>query len=148
MSADNGIYILKTLDGYRVILAQNIENLYWWETWSCCGNPVPAVKDGENYCIHCGNTLPAHEKRDEINPLELAEYFGRCNVLKTEKEAWEEAQSLYEAIMEDDYCPILEFGVQFIKGYEDKEFPTHLVGLHDLEDVWDDDWDDLLDGVE
>ncbi len=29
MSADNGIYILKTKDQYRVIHAQAIENLYW-----------------------------------------------------------------------------------------------------------------------
>lgn len=29
MSADNGIYILKTSDQYRVIHAQAIENLYW-----------------------------------------------------------------------------------------------------------------------
>ena len=29
MSADNGVYILKTKDQYRVIHAQAIENLYW-----------------------------------------------------------------------------------------------------------------------
>jgi hypothetical protein len=29
MSADNGIYILKTKDQYRVICAQAIENLWW-----------------------------------------------------------------------------------------------------------------------
>lgn len=29
MSADNGIYILKTKDQYRVIHAQAIENLWW-----------------------------------------------------------------------------------------------------------------------
>ena len=131
MSADNGIYILKTLDGYRVVLAQNIDNLYWWETWTCCGNPVPCKKDGEDYCLHCGNALPAHERRDELNPLAIAEYFGPCNVVQTEVEAWEEARALYEAILEDDYCPILEYGVQFVKGMEDEEFPIHLIDLGD-----------------
>lgn len=29
MSADNGIYILKTKDQYRVIQTQAVENLYW-----------------------------------------------------------------------------------------------------------------------
>jgi len=30
MSADNGIYILKSKDGFRVIHAQSIDNLNWW----------------------------------------------------------------------------------------------------------------------
>jgi len=29
--------------------------------------------------------------------------------------------------MDDDFCPIIEYGVQFIKGMENQEFPTHLI---------------------
>lgn len=148
MSADNGIYILQTKDGYRVVHAQGIDNIYWWETWNCCGNPVPAFEVSRgNYCIHCGNSLPIHEKRDYINPLTLAEYFGLSNVLETEEEAWEEANQLYDAIMDDDFCPMVEYGVQFVKGMENEEFPVHLIGLHDVKEMWDE-WDDLLDDVE
>ena len=32
MSADNGVYILKSKDGFRVAHLQCIENLYWWDT--------------------------------------------------------------------------------------------------------------------
>lgn len=139
MSADNGIYILQTLDGYRVVHAQAIENIYWWETWTCCGNPVPGhdVVKGD-FCLHCGHSLPTHELREEINPQAIADYFGKSNVLKTEQEAWAEAQQLYDEIMNDDFCPIVEYGVQFIKGMEYQEFPVHLIpeyeGLEEEED--------------
>lgn len=127
MSDDSGIYILQTKDGYRVVHAQAIDNIYWWETWSCCGNPVPFKKNGEDMCQHCGNALPTYEKQDTINPEIIAEYFGRSNVLKTEQEALEEAKILYNEIMNDDYCPIIEYGIRFIKGMEDQEFPIHLI---------------------
>jgi len=90
MSADNGIYILQTKDGYRVVHAQAIENIY----------------DGDGFNLQA-----------------VADYFGKSNVLVTEQEAWGEAKILYDEIMNDDYCPILEYGVQFIKGMEDKPFP-------------------------
>ena len=93
MSADNGIYILQTKDGYRVVHAQAIENIY---------------RDGR------------------FHLQSVVNYFGRCNVLITEQEAWGEAKILYNEIMNDDYCPILEYGVSFIKGMENQEFPTHL----------------------
>ena len=94
MSADNGIYILQTLDGYRVVHAQAIENIY----------------EGEGF-----------------NLKVVAEYWGRSNLLKNEIEAWEEAQQLYDEIMDDDYCPIVEYGVQFINGMEHLQFPIHLI---------------------
>lgn len=54
----------------------------------------------------------------------IADYFGPCvNVAKNEIEAYEQAKILYDEIMDDDYCPIIEYRVQFIKGMEDQEFP-------------------------
>jgi len=94
MSADNGIYILQTIDGFRVVHVQAIENIY----------------DGDGFNLEA-----------------VAEYFGRSNILKNEVEAWEEAQILYDEIMNDDYCPIIEYGVQFINGMEHLQFPTHLI---------------------
>lgn len=94
MSADNGIYILQTRDGYRVVHAQAIENIY----------------DG-----------------DKFNLIWIAEYWGKCNLLKTEQEAWGEAKKLYDEIMDDDFCPIIEYGVQFIEGMENQDFPIHLI---------------------
>ena len=57
-------------------------------------------------------------------------------MLKTEQEAWGEAQKLYDEIMDDDYCPIIEYGVQFIKGMEDQQFPLHLI-KEDREEYYD-----------
>jgi hypothetical protein len=51
LSADNGIYILKTKDQYRVIYAQAIENLYW--------NPL----DESSF--------------DKLIPTRIVEYYGK-----------------------------------------------------------------------
>ena len=57
MSADNGIYILKTNDGYRVAHLQAIDNIYWW--YSCCNNPKVIEKIDEHdlyyneICLNC-----------------------------------------------------------------------------------------------
>lgn len=95
MSADNGIYILKAKDGYRVVHAQAIENLWWWDD------------DHHNY---------------EINPKYLYDYFFRCKVFKTNAEACSYADMLYDELMDD--FSIIEYGIQHIEGWEDKEFPT------------------------
>lgn len=99
MSADNGVYILQSLDGFRVIHAQAIENLYWWE-----------IED-------CGKMV------DRLNPQELKRYFGKCKVFSTKEEADKEAQKIYDEIMKDDFCPIVEYGISYIKGWENKFFP-------------------------
>lgn len=97
MSSDNGVYVLQSKDGFRVTHAQAIDNLYWWNT------------DDPN--------TDKWEKRDEINPEMLIEYFGDCKVFKTEGEAVEKAFEMYNEI-----CYV-EYGVSFIRGWEDKEFP-------------------------
>lgn len=95
MSADNGIYILQTLDGFRVKHTQAIDNLYWWEG----------------------------ETRNEINPDTLKECFGLCDVLKTKEEALMKASKMEEEIANSS-CPILEYGIQMIHGWENKVFPN------------------------
>jgi hypothetical protein len=98
MSADNGIYILQTKDGWRVIHAQAIENIYWDEE--------------------------KKEITEEINPHILREYFEDCEVFPTREEAIKEAELIYDDIVQDDFCPIVEYGICFITGVEDIEFPT------------------------
>ena len=130
MSADNGIYILQTLDGYRVVHAQAIENLYWW--YNCCDNPKIIWFEDDKGCSHqecenCKTIDPKGEMQQELNPQEIANYFGFCNPVKTEYEVMEHAKQIYDEIMDDDFCPIIEYGIQYIKGMENQEFPTHLV---------------------
>ncbi|HSG32223.1 MAG TPA: hypothetical protein VLB82_11850 [Thermodesulfobacteriota bacterium] len=131
MSADNGIYILVTKGinteyEYRVVHAQAIENLYWWPV-DCCKHPRIIEEDEtfpyEDYCTTCGSTAE-FEKRDEINPDILKEYFGHSNVLTTEYAAMEEAKQLYDGIMDDDFCPIVEYGIQVIDQLKDTYFPV------------------------
>lgn len=97
MSADNGIYILKAKDGYRVVHAQAIENLWWWDEMQ-----------NDSY---------------ELNPKYVFDYFSRSPVFKTKRRAHAYADMLYNEIMDSD-CPVIEYGIQFIQGWEDKEFPT------------------------
>jgi hypothetical protein len=53
----------------------------------------------------------------------IKQYFGEAQIFRTEQEALEEANRLYKEIMNDDFCPIVEYGIQFIKGWEKKDFP-------------------------
>lgn len=129
MSADNGIYILQSLDGYRVIEAGAIENLHWWN--SCCKKPniqedvLVSIDDNlfHDKCINCGTLDPESEERDELNPKMLLQYFGKCTVYDTEKEVLEEATNIFEEIM-DDNIGIVEYGISFIRGWKDKFFPN------------------------
>jgi hypothetical protein len=68
MSADNGIYILKTKDQYRVVHAQAIDNLNW------------SFKN-----LSCDNDLV---------PTRIVEYFGNCDPIKNEGEAIKIAHEL------------------------------------------------------
>ncbi len=126
MSADNGIYILQSLDGYRVIEAGAIENLNWHHT--CCNNPnVIDEEAGEDCmfhqkCINCNTLDPISEPRDELCPDMLKQYFGKCTVYDTQSEALEEATNIFEEILDDD-MGIVEYGISFVTGWEDKFFP-------------------------
>ena len=93
-SADNGIYILKTPDNkgsfeYRVVHAQAIDNIYWDDN-----NPN-------------GNT--------EGNPVQVVNYFGNCTVLTHQDHARHLAESMAKEVLADDFCPILEYGINEIE---------------------------------
>lgn len=47
----------------------------------------------------------------------LLDYFGDSKVFKTEAEAFEQAKKLYKEV------EWTEYGINFIRGWEDKEFP-------------------------
>lgn len=106
MSADNGVYILHTLDGWRVIHDQAIDNLYWWRVE--------------------GASLDQQELKNEINPSSLYSYFKDCVVYKEKYEAWHEAMLLYRKI------GYVEYGIQFIEGFEQKEFPSQCCESPDI----------------
>lgn len=93
MSADNGIYILKTpsQDGFefRVTHAQAIENIYWDKT-------APDNYDPNG------------------NPEEVINYFGKCKVFTNSIDALKFAQDKADKILSDDFCPILEYGISQI----------------------------------
>ena len=78
MSADNGIYLHKFRDGWRVTHAQAIENIYW--------------KRGKN----------------KYNYRILKQYFKDSPLFKTEKKALNYAFKLYKEIGWTEYgvCPV------------------------------------------
>lgn len=129
MSSDNGIYLLQTLDGFRVIHAQGIDNIFWWPT--CCANPkISEVLDIEGdmfyheRCTNCETLDPEWKQRAEINPDIIYEYFKGSLVFSTKENAMEEADRLYLTICKDDFCGQIEYGIQFINGLEHLPFPT------------------------
>lgn len=115
MSSDNGIYLLQTLDGYRVTHAQCIDNLYWWPT----GRISEAVEMIENE--ETGeweeHPLPEYEERDILNPQEVYNYFKYSSIFETEYEALNYAYAL-----EQEYGYV-EYGVSYIEGMEKINFP-------------------------
>lgn len=117
MSADNGIYILKCLDGYRITEAQAIENIYWYYYDDRMYDPSFHHELIETHGDIPKEYYSMHQK-EELNPKMLMRYFGDSKVLQTEEEALKEAHRLAQE------SPILEYGVSFIRGWEDKPFPT------------------------
>lgn len=88
------IAILKTPDGkdsfeYRVIHAQAIENIYWDE--------------------HNPNGNP------EGNPVQVCNYFGHSEVFTNSDDAFHVAELMAKKILADDFCPILEYGINEIE---------------------------------
>lgn len=94
MSADNGIYIAKFPDGYRVCYAQAIENIDYFPKGS--------------------------KKRKH----ELKSYFGSSPLLGNEEEAQKYAFDLYHQMDEEEKkygmygVFILEYGIRYIGEYE------------------------------
>lgn len=90
MSADNGIYIAKFPDGYRVAHAAAIDNLDYYPEGS--------------------------EERKQV----LKDYFGDAKVFQTHEEAYSEAKRIEKEWVKDDedFC-FLEYGICTIGEYED-----------------------------
>ena len=89
MSADNGIYIAKFPDGYRVTLAQAIDNIDYFP------------------------------KGSEERKKELRKYFGKSSLFQTEEKAMVFAQKLLEEIPSNsEYYDILEYGICTLGEYE------------------------------
>lgn len=78
MSADNGIYILKTKDQYRVIHAQAIENIYWEH-----GN-----RDAYYY----------NKRHERYVPTRVVEYWGNCKYTRSGKVAQQIAETMLKEI--------------------------------------------------
>jgi len=93
MSADNGIYIAKFPDGYRITCAQAIENVDYFPEGS--------------------------KKRKK----ELKSYFGESEIYKTEQDAFNAALELSAKMEEDEEENgmgffVLEYGICYIGEYE------------------------------
>lgn len=101
MSADNGIYILKTprrdnptKSEYRVAHCQAIDNV-------CERNAFWA----------------------DIQPAYAVMYFGNSTVFDDKSDALLEAGSIEDEILSDEFCPVLEYGICEIELPFDGPFP-------------------------
>ena len=91
MSADNGIYIAKFPDGYRVCHAQAIENIAYY---------------------------PENSKNRKE---ELKKYFGKSPVFEKRDDAEKYAFELYHQMEDEGYGLfgfVLEYGISYIGEYE------------------------------
>jgi len=93
MSADNGVYILRSKKGktfeYRVKMLQAIEDLEWDHKYK---------KYSEDAQVHINNAR---------------KFWKGCKVYKTEQEALKEAYKLHDEIMKDD-LGMCEYGIRTI----------------------------------
>ena len=77
MSADNGIYILKLKDQYRIIEAQAIDNLYW--------NP------------------DSNTEQPDINLKQVVSYYGHAPSFDTRNAALEKAGQMLDDVYVCEY---------------------------------------------
>lgn len=88
MSADNGIYVLKTKDQFRVAHLQAIDNVTW------------SVIDGDWYSNE--------ETRGKLVPTRVVEMWGNCKFTRNEGKALSLAHKWASRL------PICEYGVNVI----------------------------------
>lgn len=88
MSADNGIYILKTKDQYRVAHLQSIDNVSW--------------------SIIDGNWQNKEETRGKCVPTRVIEMWGKCKYTRDENIAYRIAHKWASSLL------ICEYGVNVI----------------------------------
>lgn len=88
MSADNGIYVLETKDGFRVVELQAVENYCW---------------DDE---------IGGHTTDQDVWIKNAREMWASSPHFKTEEEAMKYAKKLHDKTMKD--FGIVEYGISFI----------------------------------
>lgn len=88
MSADNGIYILKTKDQYRVAHLCAIDNITW------------SLIDGDWSCNN--------KTRGKLVPTRVVEMWGNCKYTRDKNKAFEIAHKWAGSL------PICEYGVNMI----------------------------------
>ena len=87
MSADNMVAILKTPNG----------------------------KDGFEYRVtHVQAIENITYNNPKGNPKQVVNYFGKCKVFTDKNKAYQLANSIEKEILDDDFCPILEYGINEI----------------------------------
>jgi len=108
MSADNGIYILKTKDQYRIVHAQAIENLNWSFKNLSCDNDLVSTRIVEYYgnCKPIKNEDEARKIASEMKEVTGCLEYGICTIFidktweEINKEAKEYARLEIESIKE------------------------------------------------
>lgn len=122
MSADNGIYILETRKGnekeYRVAHLQAVENVYWH---MCSvhkddyqfGNEIEdaqGIRKTEN-CHECHTGECRHSK---CHIQQARRMWDKSQVYASKDKAFTKANVMYDDIMDEDFCPIVEYGISSI----------------------------------
>lgn len=88
MSADNGIYIVKFPDGYRVTYAMAIDNIDYFP-------------------------IGSKERKQELKT-----YFGDSKIFATLEDAYSEAFKMEKQFRESEDCIYLEYGICYLGEYE------------------------------
>lgn len=123
MSADSGIYILQTKDGFRVAFAQAIDNIYWNP------NGIDPNYPDEKGCID----------PDYLDLEEIWYVFNSSELFEIEDDACEFAENLEKEI------GWTEYGIQFLR-YPDIYFPNEPVDTEfKEEEYFQDSCDDSID---
>lgn len=106
MSADDGIYILKTRKGigheYRVSHLQAVENVDW----------------DQNKWNEDTKRIGNYTDDDDVRIINAREMWNECQVFTDEAEAFKEAQKIYDEWVEQ--CGFVEYGICTIT--VDREF--------------------------
>lgn len=88
MSADNGVYILKTKDQYRVIETQAIENIYF-------------------------SFIEPEKLGNHIIPTRVLEYWGNCRYTFNQETAMRVADRILKSVIED--YGVCEYGIRIFE---------------------------------
>ncbi len=95
MSADNTIAILQTKKGkgyeYRVAHLQAVDNYSW------------------------DDKRKKHTDNPQVQIKNAREMWSDCKPTRKKSDALLQADRLYQTILQDDFCPYVEYGICFIE---------------------------------